>query len=87
MGGVGPRDARRDGTVARRRPRPRTGGRRGDRRSGQRETAVETHVSGGDAEASLREAALADPKIRPQIGGRPIRKVIVVPDRLVNVVV
>ncbi|MEK6814797.1 MAG: leucine--tRNA ligase [Nitrospirota bacterium] len=41
----------------------------------------------GTPEASLREAALADPKIRPQIGGRPIRKVIVVPDRLVNVVV
>jgi len=41
----------------------------------------------GTPEDDLREAALADPKIRPQIGGRPVRKVIVVPDRLVNVVV
>ncbi|MBI3393812.1 MAG: leucine--tRNA ligase [Nitrospirae bacterium] len=41
----------------------------------------------GTPEADLREAALADPKIRPQIGGRPVRKVIVVPDRLVNVVI
>jgi leucyl-tRNA synthetase len=35
----------------------------------------------------VRERALAAPKVREQLGGRAVRKVIVVPGRLVNVVV
>ncbi len=38
-------------------------------------------------EADLRAAALADDKVRSHIAGREIVKVIVVPDRLVNIVV
>jgi len=38
-------------------------------------------------EADLRAAALADPNVQKFIGGAPLRKVIVVPGKLVNVVV
>jgi leucyl-tRNA synthetase len=38
-------------------------------------------------EAALREAALADEKVRALIDGKQVRRVIVVPGRLVNVVV
>jgi leucyl-tRNA synthetase len=38
-------------------------------------------------EAALRERALADERVRAAIGDKQIRKVIVVPGRLVNIVV
>ena len=38
-------------------------------------------------EAALREAALADPHVRKFVGAAAVRKVIVVPGKLVNVVV
>jgi leucyl-tRNA synthetase len=38
-------------------------------------------------EAALQQAALADDKIRAAIEGKQIKKVIVVPKKLVNVVV
>ena len=44
-------------------------------------------VTPGISEAELRAAALADPKIRTFTDGRGILKVIIVPQRLVNVVV
>ncbi|MFB3817823.1 MAG: leucine--tRNA ligase [Candidatus Methylomirabilales bacterium] len=44
-------------------------------------------VPRGSAEPRLRELALADPRVRPWIGGKAVRKVVVVPDKLVNVVV
>ncbi len=43
-------------------------------------------VACGTPEESLREAALADPVVRRWIAERRVRDVIVVPDRLVNVV-
>ena len=39
------------------------------------------------AEASAREAALAQPNVVTAIAGKPVRKVIVVPNRIVNIVV
>jgi leucyl-tRNA synthetase len=39
------------------------------------------------AEDELREAALADERVRAHVAGRQIVKVIVVPQRLVNIVV
>ena len=44
-------------------------------------------VPAGADEAAVREAALADEKIQAAVAGRDIRRVVVVPDRLVNVVV
>jgi leucyl-tRNA synthetase len=44
-------------------------------------------VPRGSAEARLRELALADPRVQPWIGGKGVRKVVVVPDKLVNLVV
>jgi leucyl-tRNA synthetase len=41
----------------------------------------------GIGEDQAREAALADDNVRRQIDGKPIRKVIFVPDRLINIVV
>jgi len=38
-------------------------------------------------ESAVKEAALADPRIRPFIDGATIRKVICVPGKLVNIVV
>ncbi len=38
------------------------------------------------AEERLKELALADPKIQSFVAGKPVRKVIVVPQKLVNVV-
>jgi leucyl-tRNA synthetase len=35
----------------------------------------------------LRELAVADPRIRPWTEGKAVRKVVVIPDKLVNVVV
>jgi leucyl-tRNA synthetase len=44
-------------------------------------------VPAGADEAAVREAALADEKIQAAVAGREVRRVVVVPDRLVNVVV
>jgi len=41
----------------------------------------------GTAEDALKEQALADPKARPYLDGKQVAKVIVVPDKLVNIVV
>jgi len=37
-------------------------------------------------EAAVREAAMADDKVRRAIDGRPVRRVVVVPNRIVNIV-
>jgi leucyl-tRNA synthetase len=44
-------------------------------------------VPTGIDEATLRESALADPRIQELIAGKQVRKVIVVPGKLVNIVV
>ncbi len=44
-------------------------------------------VPAGSEEDTLREAALADPNVRKYVNGKTIRRVIVAPDRLVNLVV
>jgi len=44
-------------------------------------------VAAGADEATVREAALADANVRRFVGAAPVRKVIVVPGKLVNVVV
>jgi leucyl-tRNA synthetase len=44
-------------------------------------------VSAGSSEDIIREAALADPKIKALIAGKQIVKKIVVPGKLVNIVV
>ncbi|MFQ5766967.1 MAG: leucine--tRNA ligase [Acidobacteriota bacterium] len=43
-------------------------------------------VASGLAEAEARERALSDPKVRKILGSRSPRRVVVVPDRLVNIV-
>jgi leucyl-tRNA synthetase len=45
------------------------------------------HVTRGTAQDRLRELALSDSRVQPWIGGKAVRKVIVIPDRLVNIVV
>jgi leucyl-tRNA synthetase len=47
----------------------------------------EIRIPAGSAEEVVRAAALAEPAVRRAIGDRPPRRVIVVPDRVVNVVV
>lgn len=44
-------------------------------------------VARGQAEDSLKVLALGEPRISPWIEGRAVRKVVVIPDRLVNIVV
>jgi leucyl-tRNA synthetase len=44
-------------------------------------------VPAGATQEQLREAALADEQVQKWIEGKPLRKVIVVPGKLVNVVV
>jgi leucyl-tRNA synthetase len=44
-------------------------------------------VSAMAAEEDIREAAAADPKIRGWIDGKTVKKVVVIPKRLVNFVV
>ena len=39
------------------------------------------------SEAQAREAALAQPNVIAAMGGKPPRKIIVVPNRIINVVV
>jgi leucyl-tRNA synthetase len=44
-------------------------------------------VARGQAEESLTTLALGEPRIQQWIGGRAVRKVVVIPDKLVNIVV
>jgi leucyl-tRNA synthetase len=44
-------------------------------------------IAAGADEAAAREAALADPNVRKFVGAAAVRKVVVVPGKLVNVVV
>jgi leucyl-tRNA synthetase len=44
-------------------------------------------VPAGTDEAGLKAAALADEQVKKHIAGKQIRKVIVVPGKLVNIVV
>jgi leucyl-tRNA synthetase len=41
----------------------------------------------GADQATLEQAALADPKVKPFLDGKQVAKIIVVPDKLVNIVV
>jgi leucyl-tRNA synthetase len=43
-------------------------------------------VAAGLSEAAAREAALASPRAKAALDGRPVERVVVVPDRLVNIV-
>jgi len=43
-------------------------------------------VARGTPEVALKERALADEKVVKSLGGKPVRRVIVVPDKLVNIV-
>jgi leucyl-tRNA synthetase len=45
------------------------------------------HVAFGTAEGELKSRALADEKVQPFVNGKQVVKVIVVPDKLVNIVV
>jgi leucyl-tRNA synthetase len=47
----------------------------------------EIHVPAASTEAEVRAAAGADPKVKPWIDGKTIKKVVVIPKRLVNFVV
>jgi leucyl-tRNA synthetase len=44
-------------------------------------------VPRGQGEEALTALALAEPRLQPWIEGRMVRKVVVIPDRLVNIVV
>jgi leucyl-tRNA synthetase len=44
-------------------------------------------VAFGADKATLEKAALADPKVIPFLEGKQVMKIIVVPDKLVNIVV
>jgi leucyl-tRNA synthetase len=44
-------------------------------------------VAAGAGEDTVREAALADPNVQKFIGAAPVRKVIIVPGKLVSIVV
>jgi leucyl-tRNA synthetase len=45
------------------------------------------HVPRGTAQDRLREMALSDTRVQAWIGSQAVRKVIVIPDKLVNIVV
>ena len=59
-----------------------------DRGPGERQ-AARAHLGALPAadEALVREAALADPGVAKFVAGQPVRKLIYVPGKLVNVVV
>jgi leucyl-tRNA synthetase len=44
-------------------------------------------VAAGASEAVIKAAALANEQVRKFVGDKPVRKVIVVPGKLINVVV
>jgi len=41
----------------------------------------------GASEEQMRQAALADPRTRRWLEGKPVRRVVTVPNKLVNIVV
>jgi leucyl-tRNA synthetase len=43
-------------------------------------------VSPGTPEETLRAQALASPRVQPYLQGKSVRQVVVVPDKLVNIV-
>ena len=45
------------------------------------------HVQRGEAEESLKALALGEPRVRQWVEARTVRKVVVIPDKLVNIVV
>ena len=47
---------------------------------------AEIRVAPGAAEDEVRKIALADPAVAPHLEGLNVRKVIVVQDRIVNIV-
>ncbi len=47
----------------------------------------QVEIDAGADEDRIREAVLADEKVARHVGDKPVRKVIVVPGKLVNVVV
>jgi len=53
--------------------------------NGKRRAEIE--VPSGAGEDDVREAALANPRVQHHVDGKSVRKCIVVPDRLVNLVV
>jgi leucyl-tRNA synthetase len=53
--------------------------------NGKRRAEIE--VPSGAGEDAVREAAVADPAVRRHMEGKSLRKCIVVPDKLVNLVV
>ena len=48
---------------------------------------AEIEIAKGLGEDAVRELALADERVAPHVKGLNIRKVVVVPDRIVNIVV
>jgi leucyl-tRNA synthetase len=44
-------------------------------------------VPAGLSQEALQAAALADPKVQAQLEGKTIKKAIIVPDKMVNLVV
>jgi leucyl-tRNA synthetase len=44
-------------------------------------------IAAGAAEEAIKAAALADEQVKKFVGDKPVRKVIVVPGKLVNIVV
>jgi len=44
-------------------------------------------VAAGAGEETVRAAALAAPNVRRHVNGRPVRRTIIVPGRLINIVV
>ena len=55
--------------------------------SDQRQTPQRLEIDAGADEDRIREAVLADEKVARHVGDKPVRKVIVVPGKLVNVVI
>ena len=53
--------------------------------NGRKRATIE--VAAGLDSAAVESRALAEPRVRAAIGERPVRRVVVVPDRIVNVVV
>jgi leucyl-tRNA synthetase len=45
------------------------------------------HMSASAPEDEVREAAAGEPKVAPWLAGKTIKKVVVIPKRLVNFVV
>ena len=72
--------------VPRRRPGPARRRRDRDPGADQGQGPVSHHGAAGADDATLEAAALADPRIQELLDGGDVRKVIVVPGRLVNII-